>query len=78
MAKAVRQSHECLQVILCYMYFLFTSRDFGYEQHFDKLAQKNRNLLMHRKGFDQERFEHLKQELRRWQRYAKSLRRPGR
>jgi hypothetical protein len=60
-------------MILCYLYFLATNRDFGYEQHFSSLAQKQRRLLIRRKHFDEARYLFLKQELQRWQRYSKSL-----
>ena len=60
-------------MILCYCYFLFTHKDFGYEAHFDGMARKQRTALAHRQQFDEARFALLKQDLVRWQRYAKAL-----
>ena len=60
-------------VILCYIYFLMTNRDFGYQEHFSKVAQKQRSNLMRRVKFDEARYRHLRHELLRWQRYTRSL-----
>ena len=60
-------------MIGCYMYFLLTNRDFGYEQHFDHVARRTRQRLMVRRHFDETRYAQLKQELARWQRYSRAL-----
>jgi hypothetical protein len=60
-------------MIGCYIYFLITHRDFGYEQHFKGLTQKRLQRLMTRNRFDEARYQHLKQEISRWQRYSEAL-----
>lgn len=62
-----------MQMICCYAYFLWTHRDFGYEQHFTDVHKRSVNKLIRRQGFDEARYVHLKHELMRWQRYAKAL-----
>jgi hypothetical protein len=64
---------SAMQMICCYVYFLYTQRDFGYENHFNKITQRSRLALMQRRQFDQTRFHFLQKELVRWQRYARGL-----
>ena len=62
-----------MQMIMCYIYFLFTHKDFGYEQHFNGMARKQRHDLMARRHFDEARFLALRSDLVRWKRYARAL-----
>jgi hypothetical protein len=62
-----------VQVIAAYMYFLWTWRDFGYEQHFGEMKTSERVRIMRQSGFNETHYHQLLQEQRRWQRFAQSL-----